>query len=186
MLLFAGLLGLQATIQPSLNGLAFGLAIAAFGAGMGLVVSQLGNVMMSSVDGSRVSEVGGVQGAAQNLGASLGTALIGSVLLVGLLNGFQTHVRDNPALSPAAEQQILAATDEGIAMTPPSAVGQVARENGLSHEEADNLQAGYASAQLQALKTSLLVAAAFALVGLWFARRLPGEPLQVADGATTE
>ncbi len=185
-LLFAGLLGLQATIAPSLNGLAFGIAIAAFGAGMGLVVSQLGNVMMSSVDGSRVSEVGGVQGAAQNLGASLGTALIGSVLLVGLLAGFQTHVRENPELSPAAQQQILAATDEGIAMTPPSAVGQVARENGLSSAEADNLQAGYAKAQLQALKTALLVAAAFALVGLWFARRLPGEPLQAADGATTE
>jgi hypothetical protein len=36
---------------------------------MGLVVSQLGNVIMSSVGPERVSESGGVQGAAQNLGA---------------------------------------------------------------------------------------------------------------------
>jgi MFS family permease len=183
LLLFAGLLGIQAAIEPSLNSLSFGVAIGAFGAGMGLVVSQLGNVMMSSVDGSRVSEVGGVQGAAQNLGASLGTALIGSVLLVGLLNGFQTHVRDNPALSPSTEQQILAATDEGIAMTPPAAVGQAAREGGLSTAQADNIQEGYAKAQLQALKTALLWAAGFALVALCFTRRLPGEPLLVEDGA---
>ncbi len=182
-LLFAGLLGIQATIAPSLNGLSFGIAIGAFGAGMGLVVSQLGNVMMSAVDGSRVSEVGGVQGTAQNLGASLGTALIGSVLLVGLLNGFQDHVRDNPTLSPAIEQQILAATDEGIAMTTPAAVGQAAREGGLTTAQAENVQAGYADAQLQALKTALLWAAGFALVGLWFAGRLPGEPLEAEDGA---
>jgi predicted MFS family arabinose efflux permease len=182
-LLFAGLIGIQATIAPSLNGLTFGIAIGAFGAGMGLVVSQLGNVMMSAVDGSRVSEVGGVQGTAQNLGASLGTALIGSVLLVGLLNGFQDHVRDNPTLSPAIEQQILAATDEGIAMTTPAAVGQAAREGGLTTAQAENVQAGYADAQLQALKTALLWAAGFALVGLWFAGRLPGEPLEAEDGA---
>jgi MFS family permease len=177
-LLFAGLIGVQAVIGPTLNGWKFGIAIGAFGGGMGLVVSQLGNVMMSSVDGSRVSEVGGVQGAAQNLGASLGTALIGSVLLVGLLNGFQAHVQDNPELPPNVEQQILAATDEGIDMAPPSAVGKAAREGGLSDAQAANIQEGYAEAQLQALKTALLWAAGFALVGLWFARRLPGEPLQ--------
>jgi MFS family permease len=185
-LLFAGLIGVQAAIGPSLNGAAFGIAIAAFGGGMGLVVSQLGNVMMSAVDGSRVSEVGGVQGAAQNLGAALGTALIGSVLLVGLLNGFQTHVQDNPELPPSVEQQILAATDEGIDMAPPSAVGKAAREGGLSDAQAANIQAGYAEAQLQALKTALLWAAGFALIGLWFARRLPGEPLQSEETVKEE
>jgi len=186
LLLFVGLMGVQAAIGPSLSGAAFGISIAAFGGGMGLVVSQLGNVMMSSVDGSRVSEVGGVQGAAQNLGASLGTALIGSVLLVGLLNGFQTHVQDNPTLPANVEQQILAATDEGIDMAPPAAVGKAAREGGLSDAQATNLQAGYAEAQLQALKTALLWAAGFALIGLWFTRRLPGEPLQAEESATTE
>jgi hypothetical protein len=133
-----------------------------------------------------VSEVGGVQGAAQNLGASLGTALIGSVLLVGLLNGFQTHIQDNPALPASVEQQILAATDEGIDMAPPSVVGKAAREGGLSDAQAADIQEGYAQAQLQALKTALLWAAGFALIGLWFARRLPGEPLQTDEPVEEE
>jgi MFS family permease len=186
LLLFAGLLGVQAAIAPSLSGWSFGIAIGVFGAGMGLVVSQLGNVMMSAVTGARVSEVGGVQGAAQNLGASLGTALIGSVLLVGLLNGFQTHVEDNPKLPASVEQQILANTDEGIDMAHPSAVGNAAREGGLSEAQAADLQAGYAEAQLRALKTALLVAAAFALISLWFTRHLPGEPLDAPEPAAPD
>jgi MFS family permease len=180
-LLFAGLIGVQAAIGPTLSGVAFGIAVGTFGGGMGLVVSQLGNVMMSSVDASRVSEVGGVQGTAQNLGASLGTALIGSVLLVGLLNGFQTRVEENPELPKSVQQQILAATDEGINMAPPAAVGKTAQAGGLSSAQATNIQESYAQAQLQALKTALLWAAGFALVGLWFARRLPGEPLAVDE-----
>jgi MFS family permease len=185
-LLFAGLIGVEAAIGPSLSGPAFGIAVGAFGGGMGLVVSQLGNVMMSAVDSSRVSEVGGLQGTAQNLGASLGTALIGSVLLVGLLNGFQSHITDNPELPASVEQQILAASDEGIDMAPPSAVGKAAREGGLSEAQAANVQAGYAEAQLEALKTALLWAAAFALIGLWFARGLPGEPLAVDEPVKKE
>jgi MFS family permease len=185
-LLFAGLIGVQAAIGPTLSGPAFGIAVGAFGGGMGLVVSQLGNVMMSAVDSSRVSEVGGLQGTAQNLGASLGTALIGSVLLVGLLNGFQAHVTDNPELPASVEQQILTATDEGIDMAPPAAVGKAAREGGLSPAQASNIEDGYAQAQLEALKTALLWAAGFALIGLWFARALPGEPLAVDETVKEE
>jgi MFS family permease len=182
-LLCAGLLGLQAAIDPTLSGWQWGVAIAGFGAGMGLVVSQLGNLIMSAVGPERVSESGGVQGAAQNLGASLGTALIGAVLLTGLLSGFQTRVRENPTLTPAAQQQALAATDEGIAMTSPAAVGKVARDAGLSDADTTAVVDSYSDAQLDALKNALLCASFFALVSLWFARRLPGEPLEKATPA---
>jgi MFS family permease len=177
-LLCAGLLGLQAAIDPTLSGWQWGLAIAGFGAGMGLVVSQLGNLIMSAVGPERVSESGGVQGAAQNLGASLGTALIGAVLLTGLLSGFQTRVRENPTLTPAAQQQALTATDEGIAMTSPAAVGKAAHAAGLSDADTAAVVDSYSHAQLDALKNALLCASFFALVSLWFARRLPGEPLE--------
>jgi MFS family permease len=177
-LLCAGLLGLQAAIDPTLSGWEWGVAIAGFGAGMGLVVSQLGNLIMSAVGPERVSESGGVQGAAQNLGAALGTALIGAVLLTGLLNGFQTRVRENPTLTPAAQQQALAATDEGIAMTSPTAVGKAVRDAGLSDADTAAVVDSYSQAQLDALKNALLCASFFALVSLWFARRLPGEPLE--------
>ena len=50
-------------------------------AGIGALASQLGSVTVSSVPDSESSEVGGLQNTATNLGASLGTALAGSVLI---------------------------------------------------------------------------------------------------------
>ena len=43
---------------------------------------------MSSADEQHTSEVGGLQGVFQNLGTSLGTALVGSVLIASLATSF--------------------------------------------------------------------------------------------------
>jgi predicted MFS family arabinose efflux permease len=67
---------LLGTIDVELNETGFAIALAVFGIGAGLLLSQLGNVIMSSVDPAKTNEAGGLQGTAQNLGASLGTALI--------------------------------------------------------------------------------------------------------------
>lgn len=94
-------LGLLATIDVELDRGAFALALAVFGVGAGLLVSQLGNVIMSSVEPSRTNEAGGLQGTAQNLGASLGTALIGAVLLSDLTGGLVSRVEKDALLAVA-------------------------------------------------------------------------------------
>ena len=71
---------LVGTIDLELNETGFALSLALFGIGAGLLMSQLGNVIMSSAPPEKTNEAGGLQGTAQNLGASLGTALIGAVL----------------------------------------------------------------------------------------------------------
>src|SRR5262249_32192730 len=75
---------LLSTINVELDESTFAIALAIFGVGAGLLLSQLGNVIMSSVPESKTNEAGGLQGTAQNLGASLGTALIGAVLIGAL------------------------------------------------------------------------------------------------------
>src|SRR6185437_526193 len=108
--------GLMATISPSLSSLPFALSLGGFGVGIGLSISQLGNVVMSSVSESRSSEAGGVQGASQNLGQSLGTALIGAVLLTGLTTGFHEKVLADPAIPAQLQQQLVKGTEEGLPM----------------------------------------------------------------------
>src|SRR5262249_23692465 len=54
------------------------------GLGMGGLASQLGSVTVSAVPEAQSSEVGGLQNTATQFGASLGTALAGSVLIVAL------------------------------------------------------------------------------------------------------
>ena len=104
---------LVGTIDVTLNGTAFAVSLVFFGIGAGLLMSQLGNVIMSSAPPEETNEAGGLQGTAQNLGASLGTALIGSVLLLGLLNGFNSRIQENPAVPPDVKAQISAATENG-------------------------------------------------------------------------
>ncbi|HKP91513.1 MAG TPA: MFS transporter [Thermoleophilaceae bacterium] len=176
-LLLVSILGLMATISDTLASVAFAVSLAGFGGGIGLVISQLGNVVMSSVPGSRSSEAGGVQGAAQNLGQSLGTALIGAVLLTSLTTGFQDSVRADPSIPQRVQQKIASSTEQGLAMVSRSDARSIAEEAGLPPNEVDTVVDHYGDAQISGLKRALLAASTFVLVGLWFARALPGEAL---------
>ena len=69
---------LLGTIEPELDNGAFLAAMGVLGIGMGLVISQLANVVQSSIGDADRSEAGGLQNTAQQLGSSLGTALLGA------------------------------------------------------------------------------------------------------------
>ena len=83
---------LLGAVDIELKSPAFGLGMFVAGAALGLLASQIGNVNMSSVGEEQSSEVGGLQGVFQNLGSSLGTALIGSVLIGTLATSFASGV----------------------------------------------------------------------------------------------
>jgi len=68
------------------------------GLGSGALASQLGAVTVSAVPDKESSEVGGLQNTALNLGASLGTALVGSVLITILTTLFLQGVLANPSI----------------------------------------------------------------------------------------
>ena len=137
----------------------------------------MGNVVMSSVPQSRSSEAGGVQGAAQNLGQSLGTALIGAVLLLALTSDFQQRIAADPAVPPPVAQQINEGTQAGLSMVSQDQAEEIATDAGLPPDQVDAVVDSYGEAQIIGLKRALLIASLFTLVGLWFARRLPAEPL---------
>jgi len=174
---------LVGTIDAELNQTGFKLSLALFGVGAGLMMSQLGNVIMSSAPAERTNEAGGLQGTAQNLGASLGTALIGSVLLTGLLTGFNTRVAENPELSQSVRTEIAAATQQGIEIVTTEQASAAAISAGLTPAQAETVTADYADAQVEALKKAMLGVALLALVSLLFTRRLPGKPLHAKPDA---
>jgi MFS family permease len=180
-LLVVGLIGLVSTISPSLTSALFSVSLALFGAGIGFVVSQLGNVVMSSVDESRSSEVGGLQGASQSLGSSLGTALIGAILLSGLTTGLHDRVRADAAIPANVQEQIVEGTEQGVPMVSRATAEAAAKKAGLSPDQVETVVDHYGDAQIDALKRAVLAAALFALVALWFAGDLPREPLGRAD-----
>jgi MFS family permease len=177
LLLFVGLIGLMATISPSLASGLFAVSLALFGAGIGLAVSQLGNVVMSSVDDSRGSEVGGLQGASQSLGNALGTAVIGAILLSGLTTGFHERVQADASIPDSVQQQLVSGSQQGVPMVSRDTAEGVAEKAGLAPRQVDAVVDDYSDAQIDALKRAILAASAFALVALWLAGDLPGTPM---------
>src|SRR3954465_8566982 len=131
---------------------------------------------MSSAPPDETNEEGGLQGTAQNLGASLGTALIGSVLLLGLLNGFNSRIQQNPAVSADVKAQVSAATDKGIPIVTTRRAHQTLRAAGLSPAAEEAVTAAAARAQLNALKTAMLAVAFLAVLSFWSTRRFSGSP----------
>jgi MFS family permease len=169
---------LVGTIDVTLKGTAFAVSLVFFGVGAGLLMSQLGNVIMSSAPPEETNEAGGLQGTAQNLGASLGTALIGSVLLLGLLYGFDSRIEQNPALPSDVKAQISNATEAGIPIVTTDQAYHALIDAGLTSADATTVTDDYADAQLNALKTAMLAVAFLAMISLWFTRRLPGKRVE--------
>ena len=177
----AGLLALNVasvvllgTIDVKLDSIEFALALAVFGVGAGLLLSQLGNMIMSAVDPDKINEAGGLQGTAQNLGASLGTALIGSVLIAALTSGFVERVEQNPAVPASVGERVAQVAQAGIPVAPVEEVEQAALDAGLAPKQASAIADDYGDAQLQGLKRAIGAVAVFALLSLWFTRGLPG------------
>jgi hypothetical protein len=142
------------------------------------MVSQLGNVIMSSVPAERGSEAGGLQGTSMNLGASLGVALIGSILIASLVGGFQKAVLADPALAAVAPQ-LTAQAEQNANFVSVEQVTLAAEQAGLSPEEVAAVSEQYADAQIMALKVAFAAIALFALLALWYVQSLP----ERADGA---
>jgi MFS family permease len=168
-------LWLLASVQPTLAELRFGIAMALLGLGLGLIASQLGNVVQSSVGASGRSEAGGLQYTGQQLGAALGVALVGSIVLSGLVGNFLDRIDENPAIPAAVTTQTEVAVSGGVSFIPAEQVRTAATDAGMDAAVADALVADYQDAQLFALKSGLLAATALAFVALAVTRHLPSE-----------
>jgi MFS family permease len=176
---------LLTSVQPTLAELRFGIAMAFLGLGLGLMASQLGNVVQSSVGDDGRSEAGGLQYTGQQLGAALGVALVGSIVLSGLVGNFLVRVAEDPQIPPAVLAQTEVAVSGGVSFLPSEQVRTAATDAGMDPAVADVLVADYQDAQLFALKSGLLAATALAVAALAVTRHLPSErppPVSRAGG----
>ncbi len=164
---------LLGTIDKELESGPFLAAMGVLGIGMGLVVSQLGNVVQSAVGDADRSEAGGLQFTAQQLGSSLGTAVLGAVVISGLIGAFSSNVESDPALPADVKAAVGTALTGNVSFVASSEVEAAATEAGLDPEAIDTLVGDYEDSQLQALKLALLFAGFIIVASFLATRRLP-------------
>jgi MFS family permease len=172
-----GLLLLIGAITPEATGGLFALAMAVIGIGVGLAISQIGNVNLSSADESRSNEVGGLQGTAQNLGMSLGVALAGTAVFIGLAATFTTSVSNNDDITTALQDGVVEATATGVQVITVEQAQELLQEQGVPQDQADVVVEEYAASKLQALRAGLGIVLIIGLVGLPLTRGLPRETI---------
>jgi MFS family permease len=173
----AGLLIL--TIDPDFDALPFAGSVLVIGIGLGLIGSQVTNVIMSTAGPGKTSETGALQGTAQNLGTALGTAVIGSILLSFLTATFDHRVEGDKTLPYGPRHEVREKTSEGLAFIPAEAAAGALRQKGVPAPIVSQLEANYAQSQVDALKIAVGGVALLALVGFaGVTRRLPAGPMR--------
>lgn len=160
-------------IDIELNSRRYFAATVLFGIGAGLLASQLGNVIMSSVDRARSSEAGGLQGTAQNLGGSLGTALIGSILVASLTSSFYVGLETNPAVPDSVQAQLVEETSSGVPIVTTEQASEALLASGMPEARAAAIVDEYEQSQLDGLRGAIFGLAMLAFVGFWLSRGLP-------------
>lgn len=175
-LVITGSFTLVSTIEPQLQGVPFAIGMAVFGAGFGFIASQLGNVIMSSASERDRGEAGGLQGTAQNIGTSVGVAMLGALLIASLSSGFNQMAQADPDLSETTKSQIADASTDGIEIISRDQLDDVAAANAIPEQEVATLIDSYVDAQLTAIKGAILLVIFLAALGLVIARRLPRIP----------
>jgi MFS family permease len=174
---------LLGVVEPELDTGPFLAAMGVLGLGMGLITSQLGNVVQSSVGPGDRSEAGGIQYTAQQVGSSLGTALLGAVLISGLIAAFSGNVAEDPRVPAEVRQQVEVTLGGGVSFVAADEVRAGATEAGVDPDTVDALVEDYEEAQLDAIKTAFLFAALIVLASFWGTRRLPTRRLEELESA---
>jgi hypothetical protein len=148
------------------------------GLGVGALASQLGSVTVSAVPDERSGEVGGLQNTVTNLGASIGTALAGAVLISTLTASFFSQIQGNPDIPAELSAQAQVELASGIPFISDTDLRQGLQNEGIPEATANAIVTENEQARLAGLRASMAVLAILALLALVFsngiATRQPG------------
>jgi MFS family permease len=143
------------------------------GLGVGALASQLGSVTVSSVPDEQSGEVGGLQNTLTNLGASIGTALAGAVLIATLTSSFLTGIQNNPAVPANVSSEASTKLAGGIPFISDKDLNVALEKAGVPEDQAKAIVDENATARIDGLRSSLTVLALIALIAAVFTFRIP-------------
>jgi hypothetical protein len=152
------------------------------GLGIGALASQLGSVTVSAVSDDESPEVGGVQNTATNLGASLGTALAGSLMIAAVTSAFVTNIQASPSVPTEVKAQAQVELAGGVPFVSDADLEAALDEVGVEPAATEETLDAYADARLSGLRSALAILALLALVALFLAQRIPTRQPGAAGG----
>jgi Na+/melibiose symporter-like transporter len=173
--MFGGIVWLFASIDVHAGAQIVTVPLLLAGLGIGALASQLGSVTVSAVPDDQSPEVGGLQNTATNLGASIGTALAGSLLIAALTASFLHGIQQNPAIPPKVSSQSSTELAGGIPFLSDADLQTALTKAGASKQVTQAVLDENQQARLDGLRTALAALALLTLIALFFSTRIPDE-----------
>lgn len=171
--LFAGIVVMVAALQEGAGADIVTWPMLLSGLGIGSLASQLGSVTVSAVPDEQSAEVGGLQNTVTNLGASIGTALSGAVLIAALSASLIAGIQSNPAVPADVKSKANTELASGVPFLSDKDLQAALDKAGVPKQTADEIVKENATARLDALRASLSVIALIALIALFFGLTIP-------------
>lgn len=167
-----GILGLGLSV--SANGSAWPLVpwLLVYGAGVGYASAQLTGVILADVPVQQSGQASGTQSTARQIGSALGTAVLGTILFVGLSSSTEARLADVPGVDAATAAQL----SEAVQASAGTVIPSLAQGPG-GQAVADAAAAGFADA----LRTTALLGSGFVALGLLATLALPRQARRPED-----
>jgi MFS family permease len=143
------------------------------GTGIGAIASQLGSVTVSSVPDEQAGEVGGLQNTGTQLGASIGTALAGAVLISALTASFLTGVANNPRVPDRVVSQAQTELAGGIPFMSDKDLEAALEDAHVPTRSVDEIVKTNEESRIDGLRAAVALLALIALAALPFTRGIP-------------
>ena len=160
-----GILGLAAVLSPDASGWSMVLWLFIYGMGVGYATAQLTGLILSEIPPNKTGQASGTQSTARQIGASMGTAILGTVLFVTLHKYTEWRLTNEvPYLTAEKAREVADLVERSAGTAIP---GLASMPNGLE------IQAVAQQAFSAAISLSALVAAGFVFLGFLATFALP-------------
>jgi hypothetical protein len=143
------------------------------GLGIGSLASQLGAVTVSAVPDDQAPEVGGIQNTMTNLGASIGTALAGSILIAALSSAFLTNIEASSAIPSRVKSDAQVQLAGGVPFISDADLEKALDAAHVGPRATDDAMGAYRDARITGLRSALAILGVMAILSLFFAGRIP-------------
>lgn len=137
---------------------------------MGLVVSQIVNLVMSAISAKQTAEASGIASTAETLASAVGTAVIGSILVVALTSGIVRMIESSTVFSPEVKTEISNQMAASVEVMSTADLSEIVQENGAYEEEVLRI---YDASRDNAFMITLMGMMFFAFIAYLLAKQLP-------------
>jgi MFS family permease len=174
--LLAGTVVLLGALEPESGPEIVLVPMLLIGLGIGALASQLGAVTVSAVPDDESPEVGGIQNTMTNLGASMGTALAGSVMIAAVAGAFLTNIEQSSAIPARVKEQAQVELAGGVPFVSDADLEAALDETHVSRRTTEATLDAYRDARIDGLRSALAILALLNVVALYLAQRMPTTP----------